>query len=346
MTNKVSTLIESPEAYGEWLADLKARVLVAQQRAAVTVNTELIQLYWEIGREISERQDQEGWGAKITERLSHDLREAFPDMRGFSRTNLMYMRAFAVAWPLNSIVQQAVGQLPWGHNVVLLSKLDETDERLAYAEAALANGWSRAALEMHIETRSVERTGKAITNFDRTLPAPKTDLAREALKDPYKLDFLGLGKDAEERAIEQALVDHVARFLVELGAGFAYVGRQVNLKVGDSDFFLDLLFYHLKLHCYVVIELKAAAFKPDHVGQLGFYMAAIDGEVKSEVDGPTIGLLLCKTKDEVVAEYALRNVSAPLGVSEYDLVSALPEPLATNLPTIEEIERELGAPEQ
>lgn len=266
-------------------------------------------------------------------------------MRGFSRTNLDYMRAFAEAWPADAISQQAVGRLPWGHNLLLLHKLKDADERLAYAESALEHGWSRASLEMHIEARSVERTGKAITNFDRTLPAAQTDLAREALKDPYKLDFLGLGKDAEERAIEQALVDHVARFLVELGAGFAYVGRQVNLKVGDSDFFLDLLFYHLKLHCYVVIELKATAFKPEHVGQLGFYMAAIDGEIKSEVDGPTIGLVLCKTKDEVVAEYALRNISAPLGVSEYDLVKELPEPLATNLPTIEQIERELGAAE-
>lgn len=345
MTDQATALIEPPEGYGEWLADLKARVHAAQQRAAITVNTELIHLYWQIGREILDRQGQEGWGAKITQRLSHDLREAFPDMRGFSQRNLQYMRAFAQAWPDEAIVQQAAAQLPWGHNLLLLDRLDETDERFAYAEAALAHGWSRSVLEMNIETRSVERTGRAITNFDRTLPAAQTDLAREALKDPYKLDFLGLGRDAEERAMEQALVDHVARFLVELGAGFAYVGRQVNLEVGDSDFFLDLLFYHLKLHCYVVIELKATAFKPEHIGQLGFYMAAIDGEVKSEVDGPTIGLLLCKTKDEVVAEYALRNISAPLGVSEYDLVKDLPEPLATNLPTIEQIERELGAAE-
>lgn len=251
------------------------------------------------------------------------------------------MRDFAKAWPDEEIWQQTVAKLPWGHNTVLISRLRTVDERLAYAAAALEHGWSRAVLEHHIEARTIERTGKSVTNFDRTLPAPQSDLARESLKDPYKLDFLGLGAEAEERAIEQALVDHVATFLVELGAGFAYVGRQVSLKVGDSDFFLDLLFYHLRLHCYVVIELKATEFKPEHVGQLGFYMAAIDGEVKSEVDGPTIGLLLCKTKDEVVAEYALRNVNAPLGVSEYDLVKALPEPLATNLPSIEQIEREL-----
>lgn len=344
MTDRVPALVDPPEECRKWLADLKARILAAQH-SALAVNTVLLQLYWQIGREILDRQAQEGWGTRITQRQSHDLREAFPDMRGFSRTNLDYMRAFAEAWPADAISQQAVGKLPWSHNLSLLAKLEHADERLAYAEAAVELGWSRAVLEMHMETRSVDRTGKAITNFDRTLPAAETDLAREALKDPYKLDFLGLGKDAEERAIEQALVDHVARFPVELGAGFAYVGRQVNLQVGDSDFFLDLLFYHLKLRSYVVIELKAEAFRPEHVGQLGFYMAAIDGEVKSEVDGPTIGLLLCKTKDTVVDEYALRNVSAPLGVSEYDLVKDLPEPLATNLPTIEQIERELGTSE-
>jgi predicted nuclease of restriction endonuclease-like (RecB) superfamily len=342
VADKVPALIDPPEGYADWLADLKVRIYAAQQRAALAVNTEVIRLYWEIGHDILNRQTKQGWGAKVIDRLSHDLREAFPEQRGFSPRSLRYMRDFARAWPEEAIWQQAAAKLPWGHNMVLVEKLKSPEERIAYGAAALAHGWSRKVLEMHIEARSVDRQGKAVTNFDRTLPAPESDLARESLKDPYKLDFLGLGKGAEERAIEQAIVDHVAQFLIELGAGFAYVGRQVHLEVGGDDFFLDLLFYHLKLHCFVVIEIKAEKFKPEHLGQLGFYMAAVDGEVKAEVDGPTIGLLLCKTKNEVVAEYALRNVTAPLGIAEYDLVKHLPEPLQTSLPTIEQIERELA----
>jgi predicted nuclease of restriction endonuclease-like (RecB) superfamily len=342
VTDKVPALTDPPEGYADWLADLKGRIHAAQQRAALAVNVEQLVLYRQIGLGLLERQDQQGWGAKVIDRLSHDLREAFPDLKGFSSRNLRFMRDFAKAWPDEQIWQRTVAKLPWGHNTVLLSRLSTPDERLAYAAAALKHGWSRSVLEMHIDVRTVERQGKAITNFERTLPAVRSDLAREALKDPYKLDFLGLGKDAEERAIERAIVDHVAQFLVELGAGFAYVGRQVHLEVGGDDFFLDLLFYHLKLHCYVVIEIKVEKFKPAHLGQLGFYMAAVDGEVKDEIDSPTIGLLLCKTKNEVVAEYALRNVAAPLGIAEYDLLKELPEPLQTNLPTIEQIERALG----
>jgi predicted nuclease of restriction endonuclease-like (RecB) superfamily len=342
VTEKVPGLTDPPEGYADWLADLKGRIHGAQQRAALAVNVEQLTLYRQIGLGLLERQDHQGWGAKVIDRLSRDLREAFPEMRGFSSRNLRFMRDFAKAWPDEQIWQRTVAKLPWGHNTVLLSRLRTPDERLAYAAAALEHGWSRSVLEMHIDVRTVERQGKAITNFERTLPAARSDLAQEVLKDPYKLDFLGLGKDAEERAIEQAIVDHVARFLVELGAGFAYVGRQVHLEVGGDDFFLDLLFYHLQLHCYVVIEIKAEKFKPEHLGQLGFYMAAVDGEVKGEVDGPTIGLLLCRTKNEVVAEYALRNVAAPLGIAEYDLLKELPEPLQTNLPTIEQIERELA----
>ncbi|PJI86652.1 PDDEXK nuclease domain-containing protein [Luteimicrobium subarcticum] len=340
MTEQPDALVPVPEGYGEWLADLKTRVRAAQQRAALAVNTEQMSLYWEVGRAIDARVSQDRWGAKVIQRLAHDLRTSFPDMRGFSFTNLRYMRSFAQAWP-DEDLPTAVGRLPWGHNLVLLARLKERDGRLAYAAAAVEHGWSRSVLEMHIDARTLERKGRAVTNFERTLPAPHSDLARESLKDPYLFDFLGLGNDAQERAIEQALVDHVTEFLVELGAGFAYVGRQVHLEVGGEDFYLDLLFYHLKLRCFVVIELKATAFKPEHLGQLGFYLAAVDGEVKHPDDGPTVGLLLCRTKNEVVAEYALRNVAAPLGVSEYELLKDLPEPLATNLPTIEQIEREL-----
>lgn len=335
------SLTQPPTGYADWLLDLKGRIHTAQQRATLSVNRELVLLYWQIGRDILTRQAQQGWGAKVIERLAHDLREAFPEMKGFSRANLMYMRAFAESWPDTAIVQQAVGQLPWGHNLVLLTKLKDPAERLAYAQSAIQHGWSRNVLSIHIETRLLERTGNAVTNFEVTLPKPQSDLARESLKDPYRLDFLGLSKEASERAIESALVKHVTAFLLELGAGFAFVGRQVLLDVGGDEFFIDLLFYHLKLRCYVVIELKSGKFKPEHLGQLGFYLTAIDRQVKNENDNPTIGLLLCKSKNKIVAEYALGDKTQPMGVAEYKLLESLPAELQTSLPSIELIEREL-----
>lgn len=332
-----------PPGYADWLTELKSRIHNAQQRAALAVNRELVLLYWQIGRDILARQAQQGWGAKVIERLAQDLRTAFPDMKGFSRANLMYMRAFADAWPEGAIVQQAVGQLPWGHNLILLTKLKEQEQRLAYAERAISYGWSRTMLEIHIETRLLEREGKAVTNFSERLPAPGTDLARQSLKDPYLFDFLGLGKEAGEREIEKALVQHITQFLLELGAGFAFVGRQVVLDVGGEEFFIDLLFYHLKLRCYVVIELKADKFQPEHLGQLSFYLTAVDMQVKAEHDNPTIGLLLCKSKNKVVAEYALRDKTQPIGVAEYQLIESLPAELQTSLPSIEQIEQALAA---
>ena len=263
-------------------------------------------------------------------------------MTGFSPTNLKYMRMFARAWPRDAIGQQPVDQLPWGHNVLLLIRLKTRDERLAYAQATLKHGWSRAMLDHHIDLRTVERSGKAITNFERQLPKPQSDLARESLKDPYSFDFLGLGAEAHERDIETALVTHVTQFLLELGAGFAFVGRQRLLDVGGDEFFTDLLFYHLKLRRYLVIELKATKLKPEHLGQLGFYCTAIDAQVKAPEDGPTIGLLLCKTKNELVAEYALRSSTSPIGVAEYRLVESLTRDLEAGLPSIERIEEELG----
>jgi len=334
-----------PNGYATWLTELKTRIQTAQQRAALAVNRELVLLYWQIGRDILERQANEGWGAKVIERLAHDLRTAFPNMKGFSRANLLYMRAFAEAWPEAEIVQQLVGRLPWGHNLVLLTKLKAPEIRRRYAESAIQHGWSRNVLNIHIETRLLEREGKAVTNFTANLSAPDSDLARNTLKDPYIFDFLGVAKEADEREIESAIVQHITRFLLELGAGFAYVGRQVHLEVGGDDFFIDLLFYHLKLHCYVVIELKAGAFKPEHTGQLGFYLTAVDAQIKGEQDNPTIGLLLCKTQNRVVAEYALRDSNKPIGVAEYQLVGALPEEFQTSLPSIEQIERELGGDE-
>jgi predicted nuclease of restriction endonuclease-like (RecB) superfamily len=341
MSDKPVSLIQPPEGYADWLVELKGRIHSAQQRATLAVNRELVTLYWQIGRDILTRQAEQGWGAKVIDRLAHDLRTAFPEMKGFSRANLMYMRAFAEAWPDSAIVQQAVGQLPWGHNLVLLARLKQPEQRLAYARAAIEHGWSRNVLNIHIETKLLERTGKAVTNFSERLPAPGSDLARQSLKDPYLFDFLDVGKEADEREIESALVKHITQFLLELGAGFAFVGRQVHLEVGGDDFFIDLLFYHLKLRCYVVIELKADKFKPEHLGQLGFYLTAVDRQIKSEQDSPSIGLLLCKSKNKVVAEYALGDKNQPMGIAEYKLLESLPEPLQTNLPSIEQIEREL-----
>ncbi|GHV09329.1 hypothetical protein FACS189485_21790 [Spirochaetia bacterium] len=331
-----------PTDYAAWLGDLKARIHVAQQCATRAVNTEMIALYWHIGHDILERQNQQGWGAKVIERLSKDLRSAFPEMKGFSVRNLLYMRAFAEAWADETIVQGVLAQLPWYHHLALLDKLSTADERLAYIYAAIEHGWSRNVLVMHIETQSLERSGKALTNFNERLPKPQSDLAHEALKDPYKLDFLGLGIDAREREIENALVDHITRFLIELGVGFAYVGKQIPLEVGGQDFFIDLLFYHLTLRCYVVIELKAGDFKPEHTGQLSFYLSAVDTQVKHADDQPTIGLLLCKSRNKIVAEYALRDMKKPIGIAEYELVNALPQKFETALPSIEDIEAELG----
>jgi len=342
MSDTPVSLAVPPEGYGDWLVDLKSRIHAAQQRATPAVNRELVLLYWQIGNDILTRQAQQGWGAKVIERLAHDLRTAFPEMKEFSLANLMYMRAFAEAWPDAAIVQQAVGQLPWGHNLVLLTRLKDAQQRLAYAQSAIAHGWSRNVLNIHIETRLLERIDTAVTNFDVSLPKAQSDLARESLKDPYRLDFLGLHDEAQEREIEHALVKHVTEFLLELGAGFAFVGRQVQLDEGGDEFFIDLLFYHLKLRCYVVIELKSGKFKPEHLGQLGFYMTVVDRQVKGEHDNPTIGLLLCKSKNKIVAEYALGDKTLPTGTAEYKLLESLTAELQTSLPSIEQIERELA----
>jgi predicted nuclease of restriction endonuclease-like (RecB) superfamily len=338
------SLTRAPSGYAVWIDEVKARIQAARTRATLAVNRELLTLYWRIGRDILDRQSRAGWGAGIVKRVSADLRLAFPEMQGFSRANLMYMRAFAEAWPDEAtFVQQPVGQLPWGHNLVLLTRLKAAEARLAYAARALEHGWSRANLMLHIEQRTLEREGKAVTNFEVRLPKPQSDLARESLKDPYRFDFLSLGVEASERELEDALVTHISRFLIELGAGFAYVGRQVHLEVDGRDFYLDLLFFHLRLRCYVVVELKAGEFEPEHAGKLNFYLSAVDAQMRGEHDGPTIGLLLCKTKSRVIAEYALRDTHKPMGVAEYQLVHALPARLEASLPSITQLESELGA---
>lgn len=328
--------------YGEWLADLKSRISSARARATVAVNQELVRLYHQIGTEILERQKRQGWGTKVIDRLADDLREAFPEMKGFSSRNLKYMKFFAEKCPTGLIGQQAAAQLPWFHLVTLLTRISSDSEREWYAAQVIQNGWSRPTLDAQIKNQLHRRQGVAITNFERHLPAPHAQLAIEALKDPYLFDFLGLGEEAVERDIENALVRHITRFLLELGNGFAFVGRQFRLEVDGDEFFIDLLFYHTRLKCYVVVELKGMAFKPEHAGQLNFYLAAVDAQVKAADDKPTIGLLLCKTKNRLVAEYALSGISKPIGVAEYQLVRALPEPLEGTLPSIEEIEAELS----
>ena len=327
--------------YRRWLAELKQRVERTRLRAVTSVNRELVTLYWQIGREILDRQQRQGWGAGVVDRLARDLKAAFPDMRGFSPRNLKYMRSLAQAWPDAEFVQQPAAQLPWFHLCTLLDKVKDPEQRSWYAGKTLEHGWSRQVLTMQIETAAYTRAGSAVTNFGETLPPPQSDLARDALKDPYIFDFLGLTEDAQERDIEQALTRHITRFLLELGAGFAFVGRQYRLDVGGDEFFIDLLFYHLKLRCYVVVELKTTPFRPEYAGQLNFYLSAIDAQVKAEDDQPTIGLLLCKEKNRLVAEYALRGVAKPMGVAEYQLLRQVPESLETTLPSIDQIEAEL-----
>lgn len=342
MSDSPPRLATPPANYADWLAELKRRIHTAQQQATLAVNRELVLLYWQIGRDILARQAEQGWGSKVIERLAEDLRLAFPEMKGFSPRNLKYMRAFAEAWPEAEFVQGVLAQLPWYHQLALLDKLPGPGTRRWYAAKAIEHNWSRNVLVMQIESRLLERSGTAVSNFPATLPEPNSDLARESLKDPYRFDFLGLTDEAQEREIENALVTHVTEFLLELGAGFAFVGRQVLLDVGGDEFFIDLLFYHLKLRCYVVIELKGGKFKPDHLGQLGFYMTAVDRQIKHPQDNPTIGLLLCKSKNKVVAEYALGDKSQPMGIAEYKLLESLPAELQTSLPSIEQIERELA----
>lgn len=331
-----------PEDYPAWLIRLKSDIRDARQRSALAVNAELVQLYRRVGQEILARRAEQGWGAKVIERLARDLKDSFPDMRGWSASNLKYMRFFAEHCPDGKFGQQPADQLPWFHIVTLLTKLASPGERAWYAVQAVQLGWSRPTLELHIRNRLMERQGAAVTNFDARLPTPDSALAAETLKDPYLFDFLGLGDDAHERDIENGLIRHITRFLLELGSGFAFIGRQFRLEVAGDEFFIDLLFYHTRLKCYVVVELKATAFKPEHAGQLNFYLSAVDAQVKAPDDKPTIGLLLCKQQNRLVAEYALSGIEKPMGVAEYQLLRDLPASFERSLPSIEEIEAELA----
>ena len=394
---KIPKQIGLPGDYPEFLDQLKQRVRQSQTKAALSVNRELIQLYWDVGRQIVERQEQEGWGKSVIDRLAADIQRDFPRIRGFSPGNIWRMRAFFLAYcdsrrtlpqpasdsgdailaqPArelpgsgkvaqsvpespstipsravteleNVVLPRAVAEIPWGHNIVLLQKLKDTEQRLWYATKTLEHGWSRAVLTAQIESDLYGRQGKAISNFSDTLPPPQSDLAQQSLKDPYLFDFLTLHDDAVERDLERGLVDHIQRFLIELGAGFAFVGRQFHLMVGDDDFYLDLLFYHLRLRCFVVIDLKMRKFAPEDAGKMNFYLSAVDSQMRHDNDAPSIGLILCKDRDQITVEYALRDIAKPIGVAEWQtqLVHSLPESLKGSLPTVEEIERELAATE-
>lgn len=337
---------EMPGDYAEILGEIKGLIQQERLRVVLAANSAMVLLYWDIGRMILERQERAGWGARIIDRLSEDLREAYPDMKGLSPRNLKYMRAFAAAWPEREFVQRAAAQIPWFHNCLLLDRLSEPATRVWYINAALQHGWSRSILDLQIEGRAHERQGMALTNFKATLPPGESDMAAQVFKDPYLFDFLGTADPRREREVEQALVDHIQRFLIELGTGFAFVGRQVPLEVGGQDFTIDLLFYHLKLRCYVVIELKAVRFDPGFVGQLNMYLSAVDDLLRHPDDKPAIGLLLCRSKNRIVVEYALRDLKKPIGVAGWEtrIVEQLPEELKGSLPTVEEIETELGNP--
>lgn len=337
-------ILPTADGYEEFLRGLKERIRTAQVKAALAVNAELIQLYWEIGQSLWERQQSQSWGEAVIVNLARDLQAAFPGIEGLSRRNLYRMRAFYLAYAGTSpIVPQPVAQIPWGHNAVLLEKVKDTEERLWYAQQTVEHGWSRHVLVYQIESRLYERQGKAVTNFRRTLLALQSDLAQQIVKDPYNFDFLTLGKDAQERDLERGLLDHLRQFLLELGSGFAFLGSQHPLEVGGEDFYLDLLFYHVRLRCYVVIDLKMGKFQPEFAGKMNFYLAAVDDLLRHPDDAPSIGIILCKTKNRVIAEYTLRDMSKPIGVAEHQWNERLPEGLRGSLPTARELEEELSA---
>jgi predicted nuclease of restriction endonuclease-like (RecB) superfamily len=324
--------------YEEFLRDVKQRIDRARVRASLAVNQELVMLYWHLGREILLRQRQQGWGSQVVNRLARDLQQAFPTMGGLSARNLHYMRSLAEAYPDEQIVQQVVAQIPWGHNVRILDAAKTTEERLWYVQQTVEHGWSRKTLTYHLDSKLYQRRGGAITNFDRALPAPQSELARDMLKDPYTFDFLDLVEAAQERDIERALVDRIRDFLLELGVGFAFLGSQYPLQVSGKDYRLDLLFYHVRLHCYVVVDLKVTEFEPEFSGKMNFYISAVDDLLRQPEDQPTIGIILCRTKDRTIVEYALRDLNKPIGVSTYQLRDVLPESLQGSLPTIAELE--------
>lgn len=331
-----------PTNYQSFIEDLKARITSARLKAGLAVNKELILLYWHIGKQILERQEKEGWGAKVIKQISIDLRVEFPEMKGFSPRNLVYMQTFARTYSDIEFTQQVAAQIPWFHHCVLLDKVKSHQERVWYVHKTIENGWSRNVLTHQIEVDLFGRQGQAITNFKTTLPKPQSELAQQVLKNPYNLEFLSVSDDLKERDIEKSLLNKLKEFLIELGTGFAFLGNQYHIELEGQDFYLDLLFYHVKLKSYVVIELKNTAFKPEYAGKLNFYLNLVDKRIKDAQDNPTIGLLLCKKKGNLIVEYAIEGVSKPMGVSEYNVTRELPKELRSQLPDLEEIARRLN----
>lgn len=332
-----------PLSYKTLLKEIKNKVKSSQLKAALSVNRELINLYWEIGRSIQSKQKEEGWGAKTIAKLARDLKLEFPGMKGLSPRNIQYMVTFSKEYPDFQITQQLVAQIPWGHNTLLLDKLADLESRIWYVNKTIENGWSRNTLLHWIDSGLYEKKGRAINNFDATLPNIQSDLARETIKDPYNFDFLTLREKFDEKELEDGLLDHIQKFLLELGHGFAFLGRQYPLTIDREIYPLDLLFYHTKLHCYIIVELKAKPFDPRDIGQINFYLSAVDDLLKAPEDNKSIGLLLCKGKNGVKVEYTLRGMQQPIGVAEYEtkILESLPKGLKSSLPTIEEIEEEL-----
>ena len=333
-------MLMNANEYLETVERIKQEIRTAQYRATVQVNCELLRLYYAIGTVINVHKV---WGSKFVENLAADIKLSFPEMKGYSVRNLKYMAKFAEAYPENEFVQQPVAQIPWGHNVVLLDKVADKTERLWYAEQSWKNGWSRNVLVHQIESGLYQRQALAekVSNFELRLPSPQSELAIQTMKDPYIFDFIPFKTDMLEREIEEALVKDVTKLLLELGTGFAFLGNQYHLNVGGDDFYIDLLFYNLNLRCYVVIELKTGEFKPEYAGQLNFYLSAVDGILKQEQDSPSVGLLLCKSKNDLVAEYSLKDMSKPIGVSAYQVTSKLPEELEKQLPSVEDIQKRI-----
>jgi predicted nuclease of restriction endonuclease-like (RecB) superfamily len=325
--------------YVSTLENIKKQIKESRLKAALSVNSELIRLYWRIGSSILEKQKEAKWGDKVLENLSKDLLEAFPDMKGFSKRNIFYMRSFAEIYPDFQFVQQAAAQIPWFHNVAIMQAAKSKEEREFYVKETIDNGWSRNVLEMQIARNLYHRQGKTINNFKQTLSKEQSDLVNQTLKDPYIFDFLTIGKEASERELEKDLANYITKFLLELGKGFAFLGRQYHLEVDEEDYYIDLLFYHTHLKCHVVVELKADKFKPEYAGKLNFYLSALDAKLKREDDNPSIGLLLCKDKKGLTAEYSLKDIGKPIGLANYNITEKLPKNLKTQLPSIAELEK-------
>lgn len=343
MAKKKKTLSLIPPTYAKTLNALKERIRIAQIKAALSVNEKLLELYWDIGKTIVEKQKEEGWGSKVIDRMAKDLRAAFPKMTGLSPRNMLYMKQFAEAYPDLTITQQVAAKIPWGHNMVLIDRIKTIKERLWYAHKTIENGWSRDVLETWIDSDLYSRQGKAITNFKETMPKTQSDLANEILKDPYHFDFMPVKEDADEQAIEDGLVAHMQHLLTELGIGFAFIGRQYKIEVEGEDFLIDLLFYHYKLRRFIVVELKNTPFKPEYAGKMAFYLAAVNATLKHPEDEPAIGMILCRSGKRLVIEYALSDSKKSIGVSTYKtkVVESLPKDLKRDLPSVEQIEAEL-----